>query len=114
MSTENINAQQELNNDELYNESTRRPWYHLIRGRSTCTANAYGIQHASKNQKQRPLKQERHCSCSTQQKSTAPNKSNTIFIEPKIYLNTIQYIYGHGNFLHQPPKSKKLFNIIQT
>ena len=55
MSTENINAQQELNNDELYNESTRRPWYHLIRGRSTCTANAYDIQHASKTKNKDPL-----------------------------------------------------------
>ena len=55
MSTENINTQQELNNDEHYDESTRRPWYHLIRGRSTCTANAYDIQHASKTKNKDPL-----------------------------------------------------------
>ena len=39
MLTETINTQQQLNNDNLYDESTFRPWQTVRRGRSTCTAN---------------------------------------------------------------------------
>ena len=44
MSTQTSNEHQQLNKDELYNESTFHPWQTVIRGRSTCTANAYDIQ----------------------------------------------------------------------
>ena len=39
------NEQTELNNDDLYDETTFRPWTTVVRGRSTFTANIYDIQH---------------------------------------------------------------------
>ena len=58
MSTETINAQTELNNDELCDESTHRPWNNIIRGRSTYTANIFDIQHDLKTDNEDPIHRE--------------------------------------------------------
>ena len=50
MSTQTSNEHQQLNKDELYNESTFHPWQTVIRGRSTCTANAYSSDQKTKSQ----------------------------------------------------------------
>ena len=55
MSTENVNAEQNLNNNELYDDSSFHPWQQVIRGRSTCTANAFNMQQALKSENKEPL-----------------------------------------------------------
>ena len=55
MSTQTSNEHQQLNKDELYNESTFHPWQTVIRGRSTCTANAYDIQQLLRSENKTPI-----------------------------------------------------------
>ena len=50
MSTENNNVDNNLNNDSLYDESSFHPWQQVIRGRSTCTSNAYDVQQTLKSE----------------------------------------------------------------
>ena len=55
MSTQTTNEHQQLNNDELYNESTFRPRHAVIRGRSTYTANPYDIQQLLRTKNKNPI-----------------------------------------------------------
>lgn len=55
MSTQTTNEHQQLNNDELYNESTFRPWHAVIRGRSPYTANPYDIQQLLRTKNKNPI-----------------------------------------------------------
>ena len=55
MSTQTTNEHQQLNNDELYNESTFRPWHAVVRGRSNYTANLYDIQQLLRTKNKNPI-----------------------------------------------------------
>ena len=55
MSTQTTNEHQQLNNDELYDESTFRSWHAIIRGRSICTANAYDILQLLRTENKDPM-----------------------------------------------------------
>ena len=50
MSTENNNVDNNLNNDNLYDESSFHPWEQVIRDRSTCTPNLYDVQQTLKSE----------------------------------------------------------------
>ena len=55
MSTPDINETPELNDDDLNIMSTFRPWNNVIRGRRTCTANLYDMQHQLIDENQDPI-----------------------------------------------------------
>ena len=55
MSTQTTNEHQQLNDDQIYDESTFRPWHVVIRGRSTCTANAHDIQQLLRTENKDPI-----------------------------------------------------------
>ena len=52
MSGQTCNENQTLNNDEIFEQSSFHPWQTVVRGRSTCTANAFDIQHTLKSENQ--------------------------------------------------------------
>ena len=55
MSTQTTNEHQQLNDDQIYDESTFRSWHTVIRGRRTSTANAYDIQQLLRTENKDPI-----------------------------------------------------------
>ena len=52
MSGQTSNEDQPLNNDEIFDQSSLHPWQIVVRGRTTCTANAFDIQNMLKSENQ--------------------------------------------------------------
>ena len=55
MSTQTANEHQQLNDDQIYDESTFCSWHTVIRGRRTSTANAYDIQQLLRTENKDPI-----------------------------------------------------------
>lgn len=79
MSSDSLNEPTELN-DNLFMQSSYRPWNNVIQGRSTCATSIYDIQHDLMN-KGKPT---------IGRKGIAEtDKGRTNIIKPKIYLYSI-------------------------
>ena len=65
MSTPTSDEHQQLNNNKLFDESTFYPWQTFIRGRSTCTVNAYDIQQLLRSKNKTPITRKKHSKSTT-------------------------------------------------